>query len=115
MIGKKTNRYPRVSDWREEEIKQYNWTNDYPLLDLEIVFYQADAKYSYGSSSENFRSAYQKYEIINNKTGKKYQKELVGESAYYDIRRLANDFVSKEIIKELRELGKNLRKTGQKQ
>ena len=101
----KANIYPRVSDWREVEIKQYNWTNDYPLLDLEIVFYEADAEYSYGSSNEIFRSSYQKYEILNNKTGIKLEKELVGESAYYDIRRLANDFVSKEIIKELRALG----------
>ena len=101
----KANIYPRVSDWREVEIKQYNWTNDYPLLDLEIVFYEADAKYSYGSSSEIFRSSYQKYEILDNKTGDKYEKELNGESAYYDIRRLANDFVSKEIVKELRVLG----------
>ena len=101
----KTNIYPRVSDWREVEIKQYNWTNDYPLLDLEIVFYEADAKYSYGSSSEIFRSSYQKYEILNNKTGIELEKELVGESAYYDIRRSANDFVSKQILKELKELG----------
>jgi len=104
-VSNKTNIFPRVSDWREVEIKQYNWTNDYPLLDLEIVFYEADAKYSYGSSSENFRSAYQKYEILNNKTGNKRKKELLGESAYYDIRRSANDFVSKEIIKELKALG----------
>lgn len=101
----KANTYPRISDWREVEIKQYNWTNDYPLLDLEIVFYEADAKYSYGSSSENFRSAYQKYEIMDNKTGNRYQKELLGESAYNDIRRLANDFVSKQLIQELKALG----------
>ena len=104
-MSNKTNIYPRVSDWREVEIKQYNWTNDYPLLDLEIVFYEADAEYSYGSSSENFRSAYQKYEILNNKTGNRCKKELLGESAYYDIRRSANDFVSREIIKELKALG----------
>ena len=106
----KKNIFPRVSDWREVEIKQYNWTNDNPLLDLEIVFYEADAKYSYGSCNENFRSAYQKYEILDNKTGNRYKQELLGESAYYDIRRLANDFVSKQIIKELRALGKNEQK-----
>jgi len=105
-VRSKPNIFPRVSDWREVEIKQYNWTNDYPLLDLEIVFYEADAKYSNGLSVENFRSAYQKYEILNNKTGNRYKQELLGESAYYDIRRLANDFVSKEIIKELRALGR---------
>jgi len=104
-VRSKPNIFPRVSDWREVEIKQYNWTNDNPLLDLEIVFYEADAKYSYGSCNENFRSAYQKYEILDNKTGDRYEKELLGESAYYDIRRLANDFVSKQIIKELRALG----------
>ena len=48
----------------------------------------------------------EQYEIINNKTGNRYKQELVGESAYYDIRRLANDFVSNEIVKELRALGK---------
>ena len=53
----KANIYPRVSDWREVEIKQYNWTNDYSLLDLEIVFYEADAEYSYGSSFEIFKNA----------------------------------------------------------
>lgn len=97
--------YPRVSDWREIEIKQYNWTNDFPLLDLEIVFYEADAEYSYGSSSEIFKSAYQKYEIVDNKTGNRYEKELSGESSYYDIRRSANDFVSKQILKEIKILG----------
>ena len=105
MIGKKTNMFPRVSDWREVEIKQYNWTNDYSLLDLEIVFYEADAEYSYGSSVEIFKSAYQKYEILNNKTGIELEKELVGESAYYDIRRSANDFVSRQILEELKEIG----------
>ena len=105
MIGKKTNIYPRVSDWREVEIKQYNWTNDYPLLDLEIVFYEADAEYSYGSSSEIFRSAYQKYEILDNKTGIELEKELVGESAYYDIRRSAKDYINKQLGRKLKETG----------
>ena len=96
----KANIFPRVSDWREVEIKQYNWTNDYPLLDLEIVLYEADAKYSYGSFSEIFKGAYQKYEILDNQTGNRYEQELLGESAYYDIRRLANDFVSKQLEKD---------------
>ena len=33
------------------------------------------------------------------------EKELVGESAYYDIRRSANDFVSRQILEELKEIG----------
>lgn len=100
----KTNQYPKVGDWREVEIKQYNWTNDYPLLDLEIVIYEADALYTLMSSSEVFKNAYQKYVILDNKTGITLEKEFIGESSYYDIRREINDFVSKEILKELKAL-----------
>ena len=47
----------------------------------------------------------QKYKILNNKTGIELEKELVGESAYYDIRRSANDFVSRQILEEIKEIG----------
>ena len=84
----------RVSEWKEVEINQYNWTNGFSLLDLEVVFYEADGEYEYNNIKQVFPGAYVKYYILNNDTGYAHQKEFDGESAYHNSRRESRDFVN---------------------
>ena len=95
-----TSKIKRVSEWKEVEVKQYNWNNDYPLLDLEIVFYEADGEYEYKGVKQVFPGAYVKYYILNNDTGYAHQKEFEGESAYHNSRRESSDFIYNLIIKK---------------
>ena len=60
-----TSKIKRVSEWKEVEVKQYNWNNDYPLLDLEVVFYEADGEYEYKGIKQVFPGACVKYYILN--------------------------------------------------
>jgi hypothetical protein len=84
-----------VGDWYEtncvEHIEYSNWDS----WDIEVVYYEADAEYSYGSDKKQIlRGGYTKASILDRKTSKAYCNEFLGETATSDLERWVNDVVN---------------------
>lgn len=90
------NMYPRVSDWYETNVVEYRENSVFDKWYIEVVYFEADAEYSYGSDKKNIMSGgYQRVEITDKLTGNFWENAFLGETAHQDVARWANDIVNK--------------------
>ncbi len=90
------NMYPRVSDWYETNVVEYRENSVFDKWYIEVVYFEADAEYSYGSGKKNIMSGgYQRVEITDKLTGNFWENAFLGETAHQDVARWANDIVNK--------------------
>ena len=93
---KQANMYPKVSDWYETNVIEYRENNAFDKWYIEVVYFEADASYYYGSGKEEVMSgAYQKVLITDKLTGNYWEDAFLGETAHQDVERWANDIVNK--------------------
>ena len=113
-----TNMYPRVSDWYETNVVEYRENSVFDKWYIEVVYYEADAEYSYGkttvhdmgsgatitstlspelakSNKHIMAGGYQRVEITDKLTGNFWEDAFLGETAHSDAERWANDIVTK--------------------
>jgi hypothetical protein len=90
------NMYPRVSDWYETNVIEYRENSAFDKWYIEVVYFEADAEYSYGSDKKHIMSGgYQRVEITDKLTGNFWENAFLGETAHQDVARWANDIVNK--------------------
>ena len=90
------NMYPRVSDWYETNVIEYRENSAFDKWYIEVVYFEADAEYSYGSDKKHIMSGgYQRVEITDKLTGNFWEDAFLGETASQDVYRWANDIVNK--------------------
>ena len=90
------NMYPRVSDWYESNVVEYRENSAFDKWYIEVVYFEADAEYTYGSDKKSiFGGAYQRVEITDKLNGNFWEDAFLGETAKSDARRFANDIVTK--------------------
>jgi hypothetical protein len=89
------NMYPRVSNWYETNVVEYRENSVFDKWYIEVVYYEADAEYSYGKDSKQIMGgAYQRVEITDKLTGNFWEDAFLGETAQPDANRWANDIVN---------------------
>ena len=88
--------YPKVSDWYKANVIEYRENTSFDKWHIEAVYFEADAEYNYGTDKKHIMSgAYQKAEITDKLTGNFWENAFLGETAYQDIERWANDIIAK--------------------
>ena len=90
------NMYPRVSDWYETNVIEYRENSAFDKWYIEVVYFEADAEYSYGAGKTKALSGgYQRVEITDKLNGNFWEDAFLGETAHQDVERWANDIVTK--------------------
>jgi hypothetical protein len=90
------NMYPRVSNWYETNYIEHKENSVFDKWDIEVVYFEADAEYSYGLDKKMIMGgAYQRVEITDRLTGNFWEDAFLGETAEADANRWANDIVTK--------------------
>lgn len=90
------NMYPRVSNWYETNVIEYRENSVFDKWYIEVVYFEADAEYSYGKDSKQIMGgAYQRVEITDKLNGNFWEDAFLGETAHSDAERWANDIVTK--------------------
>lgn len=88
--------YPRVSNWYETNVIEYRENTAFDKWYIEVVYFEADAEYSYGKDKkQTMGGAYQRIEITDKLTGDFWEDAFLGETAHSDAERWANDIVNK--------------------
>jgi hypothetical protein len=88
--------YPRVSNWYETNVVEYRENTPFDKWYIEVVYFEADAEYSYGSDKKQIMGGgYQRVEITDKLNGNFWEEAFRGETAISDAERWANDIVTK--------------------
>lgn len=88
--------YPRVSNWYETNVIEYRENSVFDKWYIEVVYSEADAEYGYGKDQKQILGgAYQRVEITDKLNGNFWEEAFIGETAYSDAERWANDIVNK--------------------
>lgn len=88
--------YPRVSDWYETNVVEYRENTPFDKWYIEVVYFEADAEYSFGSDVKHIMGGgYQRAEITDKLNGNFWEDAFLGENAEPDLRRWVNDIVTK--------------------
>ena len=88
--------YPRVSNWYETNVVEYRENSVFDKWYIEVVYFEADAEYSYGKDKKQVMGgAYQRVEITDKLSGDFWEDAFLGETAQSDAERWANDIVNK--------------------
>jgi hypothetical protein len=87
--------YPRVSDWYETDCVEHVEYSNWDSWNIEVVYYEADAEYSYGSNQKQIiKGGYTKASVLDRKANKAYSNEFLGETASSDLERWVNDILN---------------------
>ena len=88
--------YPRVSNWYETNVVEYRENTPFDKWYIEVVYFEADAEYEYGSDKKQIMGGgYQRVEITGKLNGNFWEEAFLGETAASDVERWANDIVTK--------------------